>query len=642
MFEYVRSHQRLMQFLLLLIIVPSFALVGLSSYIRTGASEIVLAKVAGQSISQLEFDDAMRDQMNKMRQRFGAQFDESMFNTAEAKQSVLDNLIDQKALKAEIDNAHLVVTDGAVAKYLLGIPGFTKPDGSFDTQNYKNMLASQGLNAAIYEASLRQQMLQQQIVGAIEQSAFTPKTVVAQIDNLMSQEREIQALTFKASDFASQVKLTEPMLKTFYDAHNEQFTVPENAKIEYVVLSEDAVAAQMTVTPEDIKSVYEQNLKNYTTEEERRASHILIKCDKSANPKDKATAKARAEELLALVRKQPNDFTELAKKYSQDEGSASQGGDLNFFGKGMMLKPFEDAVYKLKRGDISDIVESDFGFHIIKLTDIKPASIKSLEQVKNQIAEDVKKQKGSKKFNEMAENFTNIVYEQSDSLKPAAEKLKLTIKFAENLTRTSIAEQVNNPILANPKFLKALFSDDVIKNKRNTETIEVGANTLISGRIVEYKAANKIPFEQVKETVIAKVTELEEENLAKKAGEKTLTNLINSNGMGSEKFQFDAIKLISRLQPNDVSQIAFDELMKADTRKLPTFIGVVTPNQGYVIYRINKVKQGGVDTNRVAEIGRQVDGSLASAEFFAYIQLLRQKGNVKIVKPFDNNALLIK
>ncbi|PRC91185.1 SurA N-terminal domain-containing protein [Solimicrobium silvestre] len=629
MFEYVRTHQRLMQFILLLFIVPSFALVGISSYVR-GNNEETVAKVAGENISQQEFDDALRQQMDKMRQRFGDKFDEAMFNTVEAKKSILDNLIAQRVLRAEVKNQNLSIPDQVLQQNILAIPGLTLPNGSFDNEGYKNALAAQRLTPTMYESGERERLAQQQLTTAIEGSAFVPKAVLAQVNAITSQEREIQSIDFKAADFVSQVKITDAMLKAYYDKNGAQFQIPEMAKIEYVVLSGETIAAQMTASDEEIKAYYDQNIKNYSVDEQRRASHILIKVNKGASAAEKAAAKAKAEEVLALVRKQPENFAQLAKQYSEDEGSKAQGGDLDFFAKGMMLKPFEDATYKLKENEISDLVESDFGFHIIHLTAIKPTSVKPLDQVKDQISADIKKQKAGKKFSEMAETFTNTVYEQSTSLQPVADKLKLTIATADNLTRVPNSVNHSNPILANPKFLKALFSDDAIKNKRNTEALELGANTLVSARIVEHKPASKRPFDEVKDVITARVTLAESESLAQKAGQAKLASLIATPDAAG----FGDTKLVSRIQQGGIPGAAFDLIMKADTRKLPAFVGVELPGQAYAVYRINKIQQAAPDEGRTAEIAKQVDNVTASDEFFAYVEMLKQKGNVKIVKPF--------
>ena len=636
MFEYVRTHQRLMQFILLLFIVPSFVLVGISSYVR-GNSDNSIATVAGETISQQEFDDALRDRMNQMRQRFGAQFDEAIFNTPEVKQSVLDNLIAQRAIKAAVQKQNLTVSDSELQRNILAIPGLTLPDGSFDKQGYARALNSQGLTQAMYENGLRTDLAQQQLTSSIQVSAFAPKTVVAQVDTITSQGREIQSLNFKAADFVNQVKLSDAMLKAYYDKNSAQFEIPESANIQYLVLSGDAIAQQMTASDDEISELYKQNIKNYTTLEQRRASHILIKVNKGASAADKAAAKAKAEEVLALVKKQPGDFAKLAKQYSQDEGSAQQGGDLDYFGRGMMLKPFEDAAFKLKQDEISGLVETDFGYHIIQLTGIKPGAEKTLDQVKDQISEDIKKQKAAKKFSELAETFTNTVYEQSDSLKAAADKLKLTIQSADNITRTpnpANLAALTNPVLANPKFLKALFSDDLIKNKHNMEALDLGSNTLVSAHIVQYKPASKRPFDEVKDVVTARVTATESAALAKKAGEDKLASLQAK----PDDAGFTPGVMVSRLQQPAIPRNAFEAVMKADSRKLPAFVGVDMPGQGYAVYRINKIEQAPADARRSDEIGKQIDTVLGSQALYTYVQQLKQNGSVKITKPVAVDA----
>src|SRR6478672_1467774 len=390
MFEFIRSHRRLMQFLLLLFIIPSFAFFGLESYTRSREADNAVAKVAGQSITQQEFDAALREQTERFRRMFGQQFDPKMLDTPEARQSVLDNLIAKRVMAAEASRNRLTVPDQALQQSILAIPGLTKPDGSFDSEQYRALLAMQGMTPTMFETRLRQDLALQQINSAVQSTAFAPKTVASRLSDLNDQEREVQELVFKAADFASQVKVTDEMLKEYYAKNGAQFEIPEQAKIEYVVLNGDALASQIQVSDADIKSYYDQNAKRYTVEEQRRASHILIGVKKDASDADKAAAKAKAESLLAQVRKNPADFARIAKQNSQDTGSAERGGDLDFFGRGMMVKPFEDAAYQLKQGEISGLVQSDFGYHIIQLTGIKPAAVQTLDEVKAEITAEIR------------------------------------------------------------------------------------------------------------------------------------------------------------------------------------------------------------------------------------------------------------
>lgn len=635
MFEFIRTHQRLMQFLLLLFIFPSFAFFGLEGYTRMSDGDNAVAKVAGQSITQQEWDAAQREQMERFRQMFGAQFDAAMFDTPQAKQGILENLIAQKSLAAEAARNRLSVSDQTLQQTVLAIPDLKTPDGKFDSERYKALLAVQGMTPAIYEARLRQDLALQQVNAAIQTTGFAPKSVATRLSDINEQEREVQELIFKASDHAPQVKITDDMLKDFYGKNGGQFEIPEQVKAEYVVLDSDAVAAQIAVTDADIKSHYEQNAKRYSIDEQRRASHILIAVNKDASGVEKAAAKAKAEKLLVQLRKNPEDFAKLAKENSQDPGSAERGGDLDFFGKGMMVKPFEDTAYKLRQGEISDLVQSDFGYHIVRLTAIKPATVKTLDEVRSDIATDIRKQLAAKKFAELRETFTNMVYEQADSLKPVADKLKLKIETVSNLTREPNPAAGPKAPFNHPKFLSAIFSDETIKSKRNTEAVEVTPNTLIAGRITEYKPVTKRPFEEVKPVVRERVLQIEAENLAKKAGADKLAEL---KSKGDAKGLAEA-KMISRTKKAGLRNEAFTALMKADVSKLPVYLGVELPTQGYGVYRINKVMQPATtDVARRQAEQQQIADALAQQEMFAYIEVLKKKAKVKILKPAVANA----
>jgi peptidyl-prolyl cis-trans isomerase D len=630
MFEFIRTHQRLMQFILLLLIFPSFAFFGLESYTRFRDTEQVVAKVAGQPITQQELDNAQRQQMERFRQMFGGQFDPKMFDTPEARQGILENLIAQKALAAEAARNKVVVSDQALQQAILGIPDIIGPDGKFDGERYKALLAAQGMTPAMYEARLRQDLALQQLNGAVQSTAIAPKSVASRLSDINDQERQVQEIPFKAADFVAQVKVTDEMLKSYYDAHAAEFEIPEQVKAEYVVLNNEAVASQITVSDADIKSYYDQNTKRYTVDEQRRASHILIAAGKDAPAAEKAAAKAKAESLLAQLRKNPADFARLAKENSQDPGSAERGGDLDFFGKGMMVKPFEQAAYKLKQGEISDVVQSDFGYHIIQVTGVKPAATKTLDQVRNDIAGEIRKQLAAKKYAEMAETFSNSVYEQADSLKPAADKLKLKIDTASNLTRSPNPATAPNAPFNNPKFLKALFSDEAIKNKHNTEAVEVAPNTLIAGHVLEYKPASRKPLDEVKAVVRERVVQIEAVALARKAGEAKLAE----GKSGKDVAGFSEAKPVSRAKNPGLDPKAFEAVMKADVTKLPSYVGVELPGQGYGVYRIAKVSQpAAADAARRQAEQQQVGNALAQQEMLAYIEVLKKKAKTEILKP---------
>src|SRR5450830_1711313 len=629
MFEFIRNHQRLMQFLLLLFIVPSFAFFGVQGYSGFVDGDNAVAKVAGQTITKEEWDAAQRQQLERLRQMAGGQIDPKVFDTPEARRDVLESLIAQRALAAEVVSDKLTVTDQALQKSIMQIPGLLKADGSFDNEQYTMLLAAQGMTPKSYEATQRRSMALQQLNIAVQGTAFAPKAVSARLSDLNDQERTVQELSFKAASYAGQVKVTDDMLKAYYDKNGSKFEVPEQAKIEYVVLDSAAVAAQVSVSDADIKSYYDQNLKQYSTEEQRRASHILLEVKKSTSAADKAAIKAKADELVAQLRKNPGDFAKLAKANSQDPGSKDQGGDLGYFGKGGMAKAFEDVAFQLKQGDISAPVESEFGYHIIQLTGIKPATTKPFDEVKGEILADIKKQLAAKKFAELAEIFNNTVYEQGDSLKPVAEKLKLTIASVAGLTRQVNLTLPPNTPYNNPKFLTALFADDAIKGKHNTEAVQVAPTTLIAGHIVEYTPVTKRTFEEVKAQVRELVTQEQALALAKKAGEAKLAELKLKDDVAG----FGEARVASRVKVQGWNQDALLAVMKADATKLPAYTGVDIPGQGYSVFRISKLAQPAApDAARRKAEQEQIGNSLAQQEMLSYVNFLREKAKAKILK----------
>ena len=628
MLEFIRTHQRLMQFILLLIIFPSFAFLGIESYLRMSDKEPPVAKVAGQNITQREWDAAQARQIERFKQVFGEQFNQNMFDSPEARQGVLENLLAQRAMSSHVVENNLTVSNDTLRNTIAEIPGLKNPDGQFDKQRYQQLLAAQGLTPEKFEAGLRHDLAVQQINAVVQGTAFSPKSVVARVSSLNQQAREVQELVLTLQSFRSQVKITDAMAEEYYKQHPAQFELPEIVKAEVVVFNPDVVEARIVVSDADIKAYYDQNLTRYKTDEQRRASHILIAAGKDAPAADKAAAKAKAEKILAQLRKSPNDFAKLAKENSQDPGSAERGGDLDFFGKGMMVKPFEEAAYALKEGEISDVVQSDFGFHIIRLTALKAATTRPLSEVKANITDEIRRQQVGKKYSEMAEIFTNMVYEQPDSLKPVAEKLGLKIETISGLTRKPTTAYPKTAAYNQPKFLSAIFSDEATKNKRNTEAIEVGPRFLIAGRVVDYKPVTHSPLAQVRQQVEESIMLLETEKLALKTGEAKLAEL-RSGGTA----EFSAAKAISRNNNSSTPPPAVYAIMKADANKLPAFVGVNLGGMGYRIFRINKIVEQPADEASAKSEEQQVNEFLAAQEMAAYLGVIKKRANAEILKP---------
>lgn len=621
MFDFVRKHTRLFQFILLILILPSFVLLGVEGYSRfMDGSNAAVATVDGQKITQAEWDAAQRQQVERMRQQ-APTMDPKVFESPEVRKDVLENLVRERVLAAVVANEHRAITDEQLEEILRTDPQLAALRGP----QAKQLLAAQGMTVDSFLQRLRQELQMNGVLGPIAQSALPTQTSATLAFDALLQQRELQFQSFSAKDFAASLTPKDAELEAYYKEPkvSSKFQLPESADIEYVALDASALQAGVTVNADEVQKFYEQNKARYTTDEERRASHILIKAPEDMAAADKAKAKAKAEELLAEARKNPAGFAELAKKHSQDPGSAERGGDLDFFGKGAMVKPFEDAVYAMKKGEISNVVQSDFGYHIIQLTDVRGGQLRPFETVKADIETELRKQLAQKRYTELAEDFGNTVYEQSDSLKPAADKFKLTIQKAT--VQRKPAPDATGP-LASPKLLEAVFDADSLKNKRNTAAIEAGGNQLVSARVVAYKPARVPPLAEVKAAVTAAWVQEHAAQAAKKAGEARLAELQkggDARGLGQPV-------TVSRAKLGVLPQKALDQVMRADASKLPAFVGVDAGDGNYLVVKIDKVVARDpalIDAKRASE---QYARAWSAVEMQSYYNVLKAEYKASI------------
>ena len=625
MFDAVRNNQRIVQIFLGLITLP-FAFWGVDSYVRNSGAGNDVASIGDSRVTVQQFDQALRERQDQMRQAMGASFKPEMINSPEARLSVLNSLIDQQLLMLESSKNRLVVTDGALRDVIGSIPSLQE-DGKFSMEKYERALRAQGMSQPQFEAKLRQDLTLRQLMGTISDSAFVSQAQATTILNLQLEERQYSEFRIAPEQYADKVKVDADAVKKFYDQNQAQFEIPEQVKVEYVILSLDSMLSQISVSDAEIKARFEGHKDKYQQPEERRASHILIVAKTEG---EKAAAKAKAEEVLKEVRKTPAKFADLAKQYSQDPGSAKSGGDLGYFGRGMMVKAFEEAVFKQKEGEMSDVLESEFGYHIIKLTGIKTAKVKSLDEVRADIVSELKREAATRKFAESAEAFNNTVYEQSDSLQPAAEKFKLKIQQSGWLKKNpDQREAAALGPLANEKILASLFSEDAVKNKRNIEAYEIAPNTLLSARVVEHVAASTRPLESVKNDIEKLLKAQEAATLAKNTGESRLEELKKG---GDDKLAWSSLKSASRMQSRDLPPAAVRAVFKAEVQKLPAYAGA-SVGGAYVLYKIVKVNAPEkLDETRRNALQNEYAHILAQEELSAYLNALRARYKIDINK----------
>lgn len=619
MFEFVRTHNKLFQLILLILILPSFVLVGVQSYSSfMGEENAGVANVDGHKITQAEWDAAHRQQVERLRAQ-SPNTDPKLYDTPEFKQESLDALVRERVMQVASVKQNLLVSDERLANVFRTDPQFAflrNPDGSVN----KNLLTAQGMSSDMFARRLRQDLSLRQVLGGVADSALTSTVNATLAFDALLQRREVQFQRFDVKDFASQVNPSEAELQAFYKdpAHSARFQLPESAEIEYVVLDLDALLPEIKVAEDDLRKYYTENESRFAVAEERRASHILIKADKDASKEHRGKARAKAEELLAQLRKTPAAFAELARKNSQDDGSAANGGDLDFFGRGAMVKPFEDATFALKNGEISNLVESDFGFHIIQLTGVRGGDHKSFESVRAQIEQDVRRQLAQKRYAELAEQFSNTAYEQSDSLKPAADLAKLKIQTAT--VQRKPAQDATGP-LASSKLLDTVFGDETLRNKRNTEAVETGPNQLVSARVLKHQPARLPELAAVLPQVRAELVNKLAGELAVKKGKERLAELKGNGAVDG----LSAPVLVSRAVAGGLPRQVLQAVLSADVAKLPAYVGAESGDGSYAVLRIGKLMPrdpGVIDDKRAAQ---QYAQAWTAAETQAYYAALKAR-----------------
>jgi peptidyl-prolyl cis-trans isomerase D len=627
MFDAVRNNRRIVQGFLFLIAL-SFTLYGVDSYVNGMGARDDLAIVGETKISQAEFQRSWREHLDRTRNQLGPNFQLEKFDTPEGRLALLNTLVDQRLLLLEAQKSRLGVSDALLAEFITSFPSLQE-NGKFSKERYQQLVAAQGMSIDSFEAQLRQDLVMQQLVGAVSDSGIVSAASAEMMLRIQAEERQVAEIRLPPEQFANEVKLDADAERKFYDENQSAFQVPERARAEYVVLSLDQLLTQTTVTEAEVKQWYDSHAERFQSLEERRASHILINAAASAPEAEKAKAKAKAEEVLAALKKTPAKFAELAKQHSQDPGSAALGGDLGFFGRGMMVKPFEEAAFALKEGQLSELVQSDYGFHIIKLTGIKPVRQKPLDEVRGEIEGELKRQAAQRRYAEIAETFVNTVYEQSDSLKPVAEKLGLKIVQSPLLPKNPPPQALPSlGPLGNEKLLAALFSEDAVKNKRNTEAIEIAPNTLVSARIVEHQPSSVRPFDSVRADIEKMLRARESAALAKARGEAMLAKLQG----GEDGIKWMLVKSVSRLQGKQVPPAAMQAIFRADVTKLPAYAGVELPNNGgYSLYKIVAVKPlESIDADKRRVLQRDYTAIAAQEDFAAYLAGLRQRYKIEI------------
>jgi peptidyl-prolyl cis-trans isomerase D len=632
MFDFVRRNNKVLLFILFLLIIPSFVLFGLEGYTRMNDKGEVIARVDGREIRQGEWDNAHKQEADRLREQI-PNLDPKLLDAPEARFGTLERLVSDRVIAAAAQHSRFITSDEALARELQRIPAIASlrgPDGKLDVARYKQLVAQQGLTPEGFEAQVRADLSARRVLAGVGGTGLLTQAPARLALDAFLERREIQVARFDAPALAAKIQPTDAEIEAYYQANPQLFQAPERVDIEYVVLDLATIQKGVSVNEADLRAYYEQNTARLAGREERRASHILIAAAKTAPADQREAARKKAEDLLAQVRANPASFADLARKHSQDPGSAAKGGDLDFFARGAMVKPFEDAAFALKKGDTSGLVESDFGFHIIRLTDIKTPTVKTFEQMRPELEAQLRQQQAQRKFAESADGFSNAVYEQADSLKGVADRYRLDVRTAIGVQRQPAAG-LSGPV-AHPKFLSALFGADSLEKKRNTEAIEVGPSQLAAGRVVRHQPARTLPLAEVKDKVRERLKVQRGIEQARQAGETQLAAWKAAPATAS----LPAAVTVSRDQPAGQPGPIIEAALRADPTALPAFVGVDLGPAGYAVIKVvQSIARPAPDEARARAERQQHAQWWTQAETLAYFNLLkaRFKTEIKVPQP---------
>jgi peptidyl-prolyl cis-trans isomerase D len=605
--------------ILALITIP-FALFGIDSYLSSAGNNVAIAKVGGSEISVQAYSNAMQNLRTRMQNE--GKVDQAQLDSPEVKVMVLDQLINEQLLEKEIQRANYKISDAHLATYITAMPSFQK-DGKFSQELYDELLQQNRYTPKKFEAEIRATLLAQQAQDGIAKLGFISTARADKTLKLLNQKRLVTVSELKTKDFLDQVKIEPTEVKAYYDKHKDKLRDPEQVKIEFLLLSASSLVPGIKVDDADVKRYYDENAAKFQGNEQRRASHILIGFGVNATPEQKQEAKDKAQALLVSIKKNPNSFEELAIKNSQDPGSATKGGDLGSFGRGAMVKTFEEAAFSMKVNEVSNLVESEFGYHIIKLTEISGQG-SDFESLKPQIKGELIFQKAQAEFIEKAESFSNAVYEQSDSLAPTAKAFGSQVQLSGWMSREDAAK-----FFKNDKIVGLIFSQESLKERRNIEAVEVSPNNLVSARVLDYKPSAAKTFDTVK-AGIEDLLKLEAAaKLAVTKGEEALKTLRAGGSVNTLEWIPEV--MVDRKNAQGLTQLAMTQVFKTDVTKLPAYSGLADSKLGYMIVKVVEVDTSSIaDAESVSTAKAELNQVLSDEFLSAYKQSLREKVKVTV------------
>ena len=617
--------------IVILISIP-FALWGIQEYLGVGG-EPEVAVVNGDPITQRMLDQRTRDFRESMRFSMGENFNPVLFDDSTLKPRVLEAIVEEKVLTDTAVEWNLRISDAQARNYISSVPAFQR-DGRFDQQAYDAVVRNRGMSRAGFEQSVRQEMAVAHLRGGIRESAFVTERDLAELIRLRQEKRAVGYARIPAAAYRDQIEVSQPLLRDYYDANPNLFRTTERVKLAYLVLDAATLGKFVEVNEDGLRQYFDEHRAEFVGREERAMRHILVAVNAQDDETAVEEARAKAQDLLDQVRG-GGDFAALAQQHSDDPGSAGSGGDLGWVERGLMVPPFEEAGFALAKGQVSDLVRTDFGFHIIQVTDIRGGSGAEFEDVRDQVDTAYRAFEGENLYFEYAERLAESAYENADSLAPAAEALGLTVQTTDWITRNS---RLDGP-LASPKVINIAFSDDVLVQGNNSELIEVAGPQSLVLRVAEHEPAGLRPFDEI----LAEVEENYRRDMMAKTAAQTGEALITELRAGGKSlaevasthaWQFEQAEAVARDDvsvPLEVVRSVFDVAPPASGSIV--YGGVAAANGDYLLIEIRSAEGGSLDSLAAAErplVAEQVAAQMATAQLNHLTRDLRGRADVEL------------
>lgn len=631
MFNFFRQHQRLMQLVLLILILPSFVLIGVSGYSNYVSGDTDIVKVGDQAVTSQEFDMARRNQLNELQRSMGGAFDPELADTLEAKQQLLNALIDRRVLIEIATKERFSVSDSALRNAIASMPELQE-DGVFSPQRYNQLLAGAGIASKDFEQSQRAELALNRVIEPVVRSASLPPVVAQALQKVLTESRTIQLHHFNTDAFIAQQHVDEAEIKAWYESHQDQLRLPDYVNADFIVLNEEAAIKNVpTLKEDDLRAYYEQNKARFLTPARIHLSHILI--HPGINDTEHQAAQQKAKELAQKAQADPTGFADLAKAESQDTGSASSGGELGWITHGNWPEALQSAVFALNKGDVSGVIEGPDGYHIFKANDFQPEQSQSFDSVRSQITDEVRQQLAAERFAEMATQLTNLVYESPESLDVAADSLGVTVFNAKGIARDRLLDEADigaqdNPyasLLDDVRVRRALYAPTSIEQKQNAGVIELSSDTLVAVRVNEFIPSHVPTLDQVQAVVKEQLLRDKALAAAQAAGTTELSQL---QAGAKPSVSFGESIEVSRINSQNITKETVDALMRADTTQLPTYVGV-SNDDGYELIKIVAKESGSPDPMIEDFLNLQLQQLWGNAQEQAFMQALREQLQVK-------------